>query len=173
MSYSSGKHAYGICDKTGFRYPLSKLVFEYRNGSKTGLRVGVDVIDPDHPQNFVGRIKFDDPQSVQDARVDRVEPDTEVILPNNPFTTAAASSGSTVITVNQKSHGHSSSDRLRFRNCVGFDGITASVLQLAAGYVITKVNDDSYTFTVSASSTTGSVTGGGPFATSGPVTLEA
>ena len=36
MSYSSGKHAYGICDKTGFRYPLRELVFEYRNGSKTG-----------------------------------------------------------------------------------------------------------------------------------------
>ena len=33
MSYSSGKHAYGICDKTGFRYPLRELVYEYRNGS--------------------------------------------------------------------------------------------------------------------------------------------
>ena len=173
MSYSSGKHAYGICDKTGFRYPLRELVFEYRNGSKTGLRVGMDVVEQDHPQNFVGRIKFDDPQSVRDARVDRVEPAAEVLLPKDPFTTAAASSGSTVITVAHKSHGRSTSDRVRFRNCVGFDGITATVLQLAEGYVITKVNDDSYTFTVSASSTSGSVTGGGDFASSGPVTLEA
>ena len=37
MSYSSGRNAYGICDKTGFRYDLKDLVFENRNGSKTGL----------------------------------------------------------------------------------------------------------------------------------------
>ena len=80
MAYSSGKYSYGICDKTGFRYATKDLVFEFRNGSKTGLRVGVDVVDPDHPQNFIGRIKFDDPQSIQDARPDRVEPATEVIL---------------------------------------------------------------------------------------------
>ena len=67
MAYSSGKYSYGICDKTGFRYASKDLVFEFRNGSKTGLRVGVDVVDPDHPQNFVGRMKFDDPQSIQDA----------------------------------------------------------------------------------------------------------
>ena len=30
--------------------------------------------DRDHPQNFVGRIKTDDPQSLRDARPDRTEP---------------------------------------------------------------------------------------------------
>jgi hypothetical protein len=173
MSYSSGKYAYGVCDKTGFRYDLKDLVFEFKNGSKTGLRVGIDVVDPDHPQNFIGRIKFDDPQSIQDARPDRVEPATERLLLVNPFTTAAADSGSTVITVVEKSHGRSTSDRVRFRNCVGFDGITSANFELSTGYVITKTTDDAYTITVSASSTTGSITGGGVFVTVGPVTLEA
>ena len=44
---------------------------------------------------------------------------------------------------------------------------------MADGYVITKLTDDTYKFTVSASSTTGSVTAGGEFVSVGPVTLEA
>ena len=173
MSYSSGRNAYGICDKTGFRYDLKDLVFEYRNGSKTGLRVGIDVVDPDHPQNFIGRMKFNDPQSIKDARPDRVEPATERLLLVNPFTTAAADSGSTVVTVTEKDHGRSTSDVVRFRNCLGFDGLTAANFNLATGYAITKLTDDTYTITVAAASTSGSITGGGVFATVGPVTLEA
>ena len=80
MPYSVGKYAYGICDKTGFRYPLRELVPEIRNGSKTGLMVGYDVVDPDHPQNHLGRIKIDDEQSLLNARPDRVEPATERLL---------------------------------------------------------------------------------------------
>lgn len=52
--YANGKYAFGFCDRTGFRYPLKDLVFEVRNGVKTGLRVGRDVVDPDQPQNFWG-----------------------------------------------------------------------------------------------------------------------
>ena len=40
MAYSSGKYAYGICDRTGFRYKIKDLVFEVENGVRTGLRVG-------------------------------------------------------------------------------------------------------------------------------------
>lgn len=68
MSYSSGKHAYGFCDKTGFRYPLKDLVWEYKDGRRTGMRVGKDVVDPDHPQNFLGRVRVVDPQSLRDPR---------------------------------------------------------------------------------------------------------
>ena len=50
------------------------MVFEFSNGKRTGLRVGKDVADKDHPQNFVGRVKTDDPQSIKDARPDRIEP---------------------------------------------------------------------------------------------------
>ena len=64
MTTARGKYAYGICDKTGFRYKLNELVFEVRNGIKTGLRVGKDVADPDQPQNFIGLVKINDPQSI-------------------------------------------------------------------------------------------------------------
>ena len=61
MAYAKGKYAFGICDRTGFRYPIEDLVYEFTNGKRNGLRVGRDVVDPDHPQNFVGQIKSDDP----------------------------------------------------------------------------------------------------------------
>jgi len=71
MSYAKAKHAFGFCDKTGFRYPLKDLVPEYNNGVKTGFLVGRDVVDPDQPQNFLGRIKINDPQSLRNPRPDR------------------------------------------------------------------------------------------------------
>lgn len=70
MSFSRGKYAFGFCDRTGFRYPISELVDEFRNGKKTGLRVGKDVADADHPQNFTGRVPVNDNTSIQDARPD-------------------------------------------------------------------------------------------------------
>jgi hypothetical protein len=69
-SIAKGKYAYGFCDRTGFRYPLSELVEEFNNGTKTGLRVGKDIADGDHPQNFIGRVRIDDPQSLNDPRPD-------------------------------------------------------------------------------------------------------
>jgi len=70
MSYASGKHAYGICDRTGFRYPLEDLIYEFQDGHRTGFRVGRDVVDPDQPQNFLGRIRVVDPQSLLNPRPD-------------------------------------------------------------------------------------------------------
>ena len=70
MSYASGKHAYGICDRTGFRYPLEDLVYEFQDGHRTGFRVGRDVVDPEQPQNFLGRIRVVDPQSLLNPRPD-------------------------------------------------------------------------------------------------------
>jgi hypothetical protein len=71
LSYARGKYAFGFCDRTGFRYPLDQLVYEYKNGVKTGLRVGKDVADQDHPQNFLGRVKVFDPQALRDPRPDK------------------------------------------------------------------------------------------------------
>ena len=69
-AYSSGKHAYGICDRSGFRYKLEDLVWEGQHGVRTGLRVGKDMFDPDQPQNFIGRVNTTDPQSLLNARPD-------------------------------------------------------------------------------------------------------
>lgn len=70
MAYARASKAFGYCDLTGFRYPLKDLVYEVKNGRRTGFRVGKDVNDPDHPQNFVGRLKVNDPQSLFDPRPD-------------------------------------------------------------------------------------------------------
>ena len=66
--YATGKHAFGFCDRTGFRYKLKDLKHEYSAGVRTGLRVGKDVFDKDHPQNFLGRYKISDPQALKDPR---------------------------------------------------------------------------------------------------------
>ena len=80
MSYAKAKYAFGFCDKTGFRYPLKDLVPEYNNGVKTGFLVGRDVVDPDQPQNFLGRIKINDPQSLRNPR-----PDTSLLESRSLF----------------------------------------------------------------------------------------
>ena len=170
MPNAVGKHAYGICDKTGFRYKLSDLVFETKNGARTGMRVGNDVVDQDHPQNFLGRVRVNDSESLLNARPNRTEPDSINILQDNPFKTGASGGSNTTITITEVNHGRSTGDTVRFRTVEPFDGITTSVMELAVGYSITKVSDDTYTVSVSGGATTGSVSGGGFFASAGPVT---
>ena len=43
--YASGKYAYGISDRSGFRYRLADMVTEWN-----GLKVGPDEYEPKHPQ---------------------------------------------------------------------------------------------------------------------------
>lgn len=45
MSYASGKHSYGISDRSGFRYRLMDMRVEWN-----GLKVGKDEYEPKHPQ---------------------------------------------------------------------------------------------------------------------------
>jgi len=84
MSYARGKYAFGYCDRTGFRYPLSDLVPEFNNGVKTGFLVGRDVVDPDQPQNFLGRIKINDPQSLRNPRPDTSLEESRGLFGFNP-----------------------------------------------------------------------------------------
>lgn len=81
MSFAKGKYAFGYCDKTGFRYDLKDLVDEFKNGVKTGMRVGIDVVDPDHPQNFLGRMRIFDPQSLRDPRPERFKESVTITFP--------------------------------------------------------------------------------------------
>jgi hypothetical protein len=69
-TYARGNKALGVCDRTGFAYKLSELVYETKNGTRTGLRVGRDVADGDHPQNFLGRLRIVDPQALREPRPD-------------------------------------------------------------------------------------------------------
>ena len=89
MIVSRNKYAFGYCDRTGFRYPLNELVDEFRNGVKTGLRVGRDVADGDHPQNFLGRVRIFDPQSLANARPDRSLDESRQLFGFNPVWNSA------------------------------------------------------------------------------------
>jgi len=55
-SYAKGKHAFGFCDRTGFRYPLRDLVRQIEDGRWNGLLVGRDVVDQDQPQLKLGDV---------------------------------------------------------------------------------------------------------------------
>ena len=66
--YALGKNAYGISDRSGFRYRLHRMRKEW-----TGMLVGFDEYEPKHPQLEPVR-KFSDPQALKNPRPDRVEP---------------------------------------------------------------------------------------------------
>ena len=68
--YASGKHAFGFCDRCGFRVKLSSMLTETVANNPNNVRVCQTCYDPDHPQNFQGRFPIDDPQALRDARPD-------------------------------------------------------------------------------------------------------
>jgi len=163
--FASGKKAYGYSDRSGFRYRLREMRKEWN-----GLKVGPDEYEAKHPQlepNYPGP----DPTALYEPRPDsRTEVTVENLLGLNPF--LSGSSGSAIVTVIEPSHGRSTSDTVRFRDAVGFDGFTATVLNNSSGYAITKVDDNTYTFTASSGTATiGGLRGGGGSVTAGPVTL--
>ncbi len=79
-----GKHAFGYCDKTGFRYPIAELVEEYENGVATGLLVGKDVVDPDHPQLRLREVDANDPQTLLNPRPDQSQAESRSLWSWNP-----------------------------------------------------------------------------------------
>jgi len=64
MAFASGKKAFGISDRSGFRYRLRDMKKEWN-----GLLVGPDEFEAKHPQLFPPRIG-PDPQALQNPRPD-------------------------------------------------------------------------------------------------------
>tara|TARA_Y100000004_G_scaffold122710_1_gene137964 strand:- start:432 stop:818 length:387 start_codon:yes stop_codon:yes gene_type:complete len=71
--YASGKYAYGISDRSGFRYRLSEMVTEWN-----GLKVGPDEYEAKHPQ-LEPISPGSDPQALFDPRPDRNENENTTI----------------------------------------------------------------------------------------------
>ena len=161
--YATGKYARAISDRSGMEFPYSEMVREW-NGSL----VHISEYESKQPQ-LEPKPMNGDSISLRNVRPDRTETAVPNILPLNAFTTT---SGSATISVNEPDHGRSTSDRVRFRDASVVGGVAAATINDAAGYVITKVNDDNYTF---ATGTTSSITetGGGGSASAGPVTVTA
>lgn len=162
--FATGKDAWGISDRSGFRYRLRDMKKEWN-----GLLVGKDEFEVKHPQLEPLHVSAD-PQAIKDPRPDRVEPKVEVLLKLHAF---LSSVGTNVITVTEPGHGRETGDVVRFRKALGFAGITSVNINKTDGYSITKVNADTYTFNVDGSAANATLRGGGKAASAGPVTVEA
>jgi hypothetical protein len=68
MAFASGKKAYGISDRSGFRYRLRDMKKEW-----TGALVGPDEFETKHPQLNPPRHRAD-PQALKNPRPDQSEP---------------------------------------------------------------------------------------------------
>ena len=159
MAFASGKKAWGICDISGFRDRL-------RDMKKTwdGFLVGPDQWSPKHPQLNPPHFTAD-AEALRNPRPARTEPVADALLTNNPFLSTA---GSAVIKVFEDDHGRSTGDKVRFRGAEAFDGFTSGTLIDPDAYSITKVNDDTYTFSAVAGTGTSGARGGGAFVSVGP-----
>jgi hypothetical protein len=160
-AFASGKHAFGVSDRSGFRYRIKDMRKEW-NGSF----VGKDEYEEKHPQLTPPRIPTD-PEALRNARPDRTETAVPNILPLNAFTITISS---TTISVNEPNHGRSSSDTVRFRNVSSIGNISSTTLNSESGFTITKTDDNNYTFD-SGSTSTITQKGGGGIASAGPVTI--
>ena len=163
-NFSKGKYAQFICDQSGMAYPYKEMVKQW-----DGLRVHISEFDPKQPQ-LEPKPHGADPQGLPMARPDRTEPQTDPLLPGDPF---IITSGNSIINVFEPSHGRTTGDIVVFRNVDGSPGALAyTVFENASGFSITSVTTDTYTFELGSTPTL-SGNFGGDFVTAGPVTQQA
>ena len=74
---ASGKHAFGISDRSGFRYRLKDMRKEWN-----GMFVGKDEDESKHPQLSPSKVTAD-PQALRDARPDNAVETTGFIVYTN------------------------------------------------------------------------------------------
>ena len=187
MAYARGKRSQAISDRSGMAFPYNEMVKEWN-----GMLVHKSEFEPKHPQ-LEPKPHGGDAQGLENVRSDRTENAVAQLLPHNPFTTYAASSG--IINVYAPDHGLTNGSTYRFRGAPttagsygdpsSFDGIAGSNIAKAAGYAITtgkyvsgsRDTDQTtnwFYFTVDTNTATaGSVKGGGFPVSIGPVTLSA
>ena len=73
VKFATGNKAYGISDRSGFRYRLKDMKKEWN-----GLLVGPDEFEPKHPQLFT-RKKVIDPQALRNARPEISEEESKIL----------------------------------------------------------------------------------------------
>ena len=159
---ASGKYAKFISDRSGMEFPYKEMVKEW-NGS----RVHISEFEPKQPQ-LQPKPHTADPQGLKNSRPARTEPQTDPLLPSDPF---IITSGSGTINVYEPSHGRSTGNTVVFRNVDGSPGgLNYSLFENTNGFSITVTGTNNYTFALGSTPT---VSGrfGGMTVTAGPVTL--
>jgi hypothetical protein len=147
--YASGKHSKAISDRSGMQFPWREMVREWN-----GALVHFSEFEPKQPQ-LEPKPYGSDGIALSQVRVDRTEPITTVMLPQNPFTTYQAGSG--VLNVYAPGHGLTNGTTYLFRGAPttspgtgtstnpvfayasipNFDGITGAQITQGSGYAIT------------------------------------
>jgi hypothetical protein len=161
-TFSTGKKAYAISDRSGQRFPYQEMVQEW-NGSF----VHISEYEPKQPQ-LEPKIPGNDPQGLQNARPDRVEPAVLVELAYNPFYSVA---GSSTILINDPGHGNKLGTSIVITGSLAGNGFTIPVLNTTVGSTLTSVSSDTYSINLP---NTANATGffGGRSVTIGPAAVE-
>ena len=153
--FSKGRRALAISDRSGAAFPYNEMVKEW-----TGAWVHNSEFEPKQPQlepHPVGA----DPQGLLHARPARVEFPVQDILPNNPFTTTAASK---TLSISFPDNGlNAGTSYVRFSDLkqpVG--GVAITTLELS-----TTLNGD-----ISNTATSIVLTDGSEFPTAGYIVIE-
>ena len=153
--FAKGSRALAISDRSGAAFPYREMVKEW-----TGAWVHISEFEPKQPQlepHPVGA----DPQGLMNARPARVEFPVQDILPDNPFTTTAASGTLSVsYPSNQINDGTSYVRFQSVKKPVG--GVAVSTLQL----------ENTLNGNISDSVTTITLTDATEFPTSGFIMIE-
>jgi len=156
-----GKYSRAISDRSGMEFPYDEMMKEW-----TGAFVHRSEFESKHPQLESRSVGTDEPGLI-DARPDRSEFATSLVLRDNPFTTSANLT-SVIVFVTNDTHGINSNpfqtnDVVRFtqvKNAVG--GVVVNNFELE-----TTLNE-----TLSATDTTITLTDASNFPTSGYIVIE-
>jgi len=152
-SFSSGKHALMVSDRSGQTFPWREMVREWN-----GAWVHFSEYEPKQPQ-LQPRPTSADPQALSHARPSRTALPTPAALDTVPFST----DGTTTLTVNENRHQRKTGDAVRFyqvKDPVG--GVSVAALELN-----TTLNGD-----ITSTAATITLTDASEFPTSGYIVIE-
>ena len=151
-TYSTGKRSWAVSDRSGQRFRYIDMVTEW-NGSF----VHVSEYEPKHPQ-LEPKVPGNDPQGLQNARPDRVEPAVIVQLGFNPLYSAT---GSSTLVVNDPGHGTKLGSTVILTNVLSGNGFTIPALTTTKGFTVTSVDTNNYSFNMPSTASATGFFGGG------------
>ena len=98
--FAVGKHAFGFCDRCGFRYDLPDLKTLTIKTKNVNLRVCLECWEEDHPQLQLGMYPVNDPQALRNPRPDTSYPQSRALfLPVLPPSALGSEVGSVTVDI--------------------------------------------------------------------------
>tara|TARA_R110000803_G_scaffold81979_1_gene147914 strand:- start:931 stop:1935 length:1005 start_codon:yes stop_codon:yes gene_type:complete len=144
-SFSTGKNALAISDRSGMAFPYNEMVTEW-NGS----RVHYTEFEAKHPQ-LISRVHGGDRVSLRHARPARTEPPVAQLLNENALQAGIPDSEEVIITL--PGHGYTTGNILTIRGAVSFFPTYPQVshledddINIAAGHTITVIDTNTFKF---------------------------